>query len=43
MHSIETYILNGGEIKIYEGHETVFKEDGTNNSGGILIIVKDII
>ena len=35
-------MLKEEEITI-PGYETVFREDGTNNSGGIMIAVKDKI
>ena len=39
---VETHILKVKEITI-SGYETVFREDRTNNSGGIIIAVKDNI
>ena len=38
----ETHLIKEEEIAI-PGYETVFREDGTNNSGGIMIAVKDNI
>ena len=39
---VETHMLKEGEITI-PGYKTVFREGRTNNSGGIMIAVKDNI
>ena len=39
---VETHMLKEEEITI-PGYETVFREDGANNSGGIMVTFKDNI